>query len=69
MARAQISPVIPHVRQNGTVVCMRCGGQMDEELFTRFPGNQRFHYWRCILNPDHITASLPLKRRWFHVYR
>jgi hypothetical protein len=55
--------VIPTIRcEDGAIVCT-CGGTMSLERYISFPNRRRHIYYRCDLDRDHVTASLPLQKR------
>jgi len=52
--------VVPEV-VNGVVMCS-CGFPMGVVNYVQFPSQQRWHFYRCVDNPDHVSAALPLEK-------
>ncbi len=50
--------VIPTVDGEGIIRC-ECGARMDLSAYTSFPRRDRWIFYRCKADADHVSAALP----------
>ena len=57
-----LQPTLVTPQEVGDNVCCECGANMEPWSYLSAPSGRRSIMWRCTVDPDHVSAMIPLPK-------